>query len=91
MSSVDDSLQDIFGVGLNDIRAVDPFKTIYHSVFFVIILVFVGTLFLLIGVAFLYTMCDCFCTGCGKGGKKRNKVEDTPQEHEMEANEVDYR
>ena len=72
MSSASDTINSVIGVSLDDIYKIEPFKTTYHSVFFVIILLFVGSFLFMTAMAFLYTICDCCCSCFGT--RKTNKV-----------------
>ena len=73
MSSTNDVINSVIGVSLNDIQNINPFKTVYHIVYFIILLAFVGLFLALIGMAFLYSVCNCICIACSCN-KQKNKI-----------------
>jgi len=82
-SSLSDTVDSVIGISLDDLTRIEPFKTTFHSVFFVIFLLFVGSFLFMIFTAFLYTLCDCCCSCCDQRGRK-NKVAAAKSENDMQ-------
>ncbi|XP_077976164.1 uncharacterized protein LOC144432029 [Styela clava] len=69
--NINNELEKVVGFRLDDIGKIDPFKDTYSIVWFCIFVGFIGTVVILIGIACLYSICDCLCACCCK---KRRRV-----------------
>ena len=78
----------IIGFTVDDILKIEPFKDAYSTAWFVIFMSFIAAFGLLVGIAFLYSFCDCLCSCCGccgsSGSKSSNKVKNGNEDMEME-------
>ena len=75
-------LSNTVGFNLDDISKIEPFKDTYSTAWFVIFMSFIGAFLLLVGIALLYSLCDCFCPCCC-GGSKPNRVRNGNKDVEM--------
>jgi len=57
-------VQSIVGFTLDDVLKIEPFKDAYSTGWFVIFMTFIGAVLVLMGIALLYSLCDCVCSCC---------------------------
>ncbi|CAK8684205.1 unnamed protein product [Clavelina lepadiformis] len=86
---INSQLNNVVGFDLNDLLSIEPFKDNYSTAWFVIFMTFIAAFLLMIGIAFLYSVCDCLCSCCccrrsDGGNGRKNKVQSGQDNYSME-------